>query len=579
MDDIGRNAQSTINRGRFLTALRGFAGPGRIERLLILSLILFGLSTMPARAVVDSHPLAPPDLGSPRSTLAYFTQQMDQAYRIQLVDGFRSPKARAHIQKAVRTLDLSGVAPADRQDFGFETALLLKEILDRLDLPPESDIPDTALINLGKLTQWTIPHTEITIASKDEEGPRQGQFLFSLQTVARTRDFFERIRHLPYKEGAAVGIYEDYIFSPGPLIPNRLINALPSWAHKGYLEQAVWQWFGAFLLLATGTVTVISVFRWSRGVTDDGKRSAGAAHWRRFAPPLTLLVVSGILRYLVDEEINFTGAVLEYHTRALRLLIFFSGAWLILVAGRGVTEVIVASPRLRPKHIDPNLTRLICKLFTWVLLIFLVWNVSEYLGVSFTAVFASAGIAGIALALAARETLANFFGGVSILMDRPFKTGDFILLESGERGMVVNVGMRSTRLVTRDDIQIAIPNSIITNTKVVNESAPQPRFRVRIKIGVAYDSDIDQVEQTLLTIAAANKLVSPTPEPRVRFRAFGDSALDFELLCWARSPLDKGRLVHTLNQAIYKNFKIEGIEIPFPQRDVHLIDQSSADKT
>lgn len=196
---------------------------------------------------------------------------------------------------------------------------------------------------------------------------------------------------------------------------------------------------------------------------------------------------------------------------------------------------------------------------------------SEYLGISFTAVFASAGIAGIALALAARETLANFFGGISILMDRPFKTGDFILLESGERGMVVDVGMRSTRLLTRDDIQIAIPNSVITNTKIINESAPQHRFRVRIKVGVAYGSDIDRVEQTLLAIAGENQLVSPTPDPRVRFRAFGDSALDFELLCWAHRPLDKGRLVHELNQAIYKAFKAKGIEIPFPQRDVRLI--------
>jgi MscS family membrane protein len=570
MGDIGQNAQSAISRGRYLTALWGFAGPGRIDRLLILSLLLLGLSTLPARALVESHPLAPPDLGSPRSTLAYFTQQMDQAYRIQLVDGFRNPNARAHIQKAVRTLDLSGVAPADRQDVGFETALLLKEILDRLDLPSEDDIPDADLMNLGKLTQWTIPHTEITIA-RTAEGPRMGQFLFDRQTVARMRVFFDRIRELPYKAGAAVGIYEDYIFSPGPLIPNRLINALPPWALTGLYEQAVWQWLSALLLLALGALVAVAVFRWSRTSKKEDLHPLSRMSWRRFMPPVALLVISAALRYLIDDQVNLTGTVLEYFMRVMRLLLIFSAAWFILVAGAAATEVVTASRWLRPKNIDPNLTRLLGRLFTWVLLLLLVWNVSEYLGLSFTAVFASAGIAGIALALAARETLANFFGGISILMDRPFKTGDFILLESGERGMVVNVGMRSTRLLTRDDIQIAIPNSIITNTKVVNESAPQPRFRVRIKVGVAYDADIDKVEQTLLAIAKDNQLVSPTPEPRVRFRAFGDSALNFELLCWARSPHDKGRLIHTLNQAIYKTFKTEGIEIPFPQRDVHLI--------
>jgi MscS family membrane protein len=544
--------------------------PRHIGRCLLLALVLTGFGALPAAAIPDLHPLAPPDLSSPRSTLAYFNQQMNQAYQIQLTDGFRDPEARRYIQKATRSLDLSQVAPANRQDVGFETVLLLKEVLDRLEIPPASEIPDAARMSLSNLASWTIPHTEITIV-RVAEGPRAGQFLFDAQTVARIRGFYNQIRELPYKAGAAVGIYEDFIFSPGPLIPNRILNRLPSWAQIGFYEQAVWQWIGALLLLGAGALVVTLVFRWSRADRERGDFAGDKLSWRKFVPPVVLFGVAAVLRYLVDEQVNFTGAVLGYFTWAMRILLFFSGVWFVLVAGKGATEMVVSSPRLRPRNIDPNLTRLLCRLFTWVLLIFLIWNVSEYLGISFTAVFASAGIAGIALALAARETLANFFGGISILMDRPFKTGDFILLESGERGMVVDVGMRSTRLLTRDDIQIAIPNSVITNTKIVNESAPQNRFRVRIKVGVAYGSDIDRVEQTLLAIAAENQLVSPSPDPRVRFRAFGDSALDFELLCWARRPLDKGRLVHELNQAIYKAFKAESIEIPFPQRDVHLI--------
>ena len=110
----------------------------------------------------------------------------------------------------------------------------------------------------------------------------------------------------------------------------------------------------------------------------------------------------------------------------------------------------------------------------------------------------------------------------------------------------------------------------MTNTKIINESAPQPRFRVRIKVGVAYGSDIDQIEEILLSIAGQNNMVALVPEPRVRFRQFGDSALEFELLCWARRPEDRGLLVHGLNHQIYKAFEAAKIEIPFPQRDVHL---------
>ncbi|MBW2408500.1 MAG: mechanosensitive ion channel [Deltaproteobacteria bacterium] len=135
---------------------------------------------------------------------------------------------------------------------------------------------------------------------------------------------------------------------------------------------------------------------------------------------------------------------------------------------------------------------------------------------------------------------------------------------------MAEVGLRSTRLLTRDDIQISIPNSLMTNTKVINESAPRPRFRVRIKVGVAYGSDVNKVEEILLSLAKGNNLVAMVPEPRVRFRTFGDSSLEFELLCWAFRPQDKGRLIHALNHQIYNAFAAAGIQIPFPQRDVHV---------
>jgi small-conductance mechanosensitive channel len=215
-----------------------------------------------------------------------------------------------------------------------------------------------------------------------------------------------------------------------------------------------------------------------------------------------------------------------------------------------------------------NITRIVV-LAGGAFILLSVWEIN------ITPLLASAGIAGVAVALAAKETLSNFFGGVTVLLDQPYKVGDYIILDSGERGEVAEIGLRSTRIVTRDDVQISIPNSVITNTKVINESAPEPRFRVRIKVGVAYGTDVDQVEEVLLSVAGDNPLVVTKPEPRVRFRAFGDSSLDFELLCWAHRPHDKGRITHQLNRATYKAFDQAGIVIPFPQRDVHVHSQSA----
>ncbi|MEJ2473196.1 MAG: mechanosensitive ion channel family protein, partial [Desulfobacterales bacterium] len=197
--------------------------------------------------------------------------------------------------------------------------------------------------------------------------------------------------------------------------------------------------------------------------------------------------------------------------------------------------------------------------------VFLAWNIDV------TAWIASAGILGLAISFAAKDTLANLFSGVFILTDAPFKLGDFIVLDSGERGEVTHIGIRSTRLLTRDDVEITVPNSIMGNAKITNETGgPYERYRIRVKVGVAYGSDIDKVKSVLMDVAASQPEVCKTPAPRVRFRAFGDSSLDHELLCWVDRPILRGRVTHLLNTAVYKRFLKEGIDIPFPQRDVYI---------
>ena len=196
---------------------------------------------------------------------------------------------------------------------------------------------------------------------------------------------------------------------------------------------------------------------------------------------------------------------------------------------------------------------------------FLAWDIEV------TAWLASAGIVGLALGLAAKDTLSNVIAGISIVADSPYKSGDFIILESGERGVVTHIGLRSTRLLTRDDVEITIPNGVLGNSKIINEAGgPSQKHRIRVAVGVAYGSDIDHVIATLEAVASENDGVCTAPEPRVRFRRFGESSLDFELLCWIERPVDRGRMGHELNCAVYKAFAASEIEIPFPQRDLHV---------
>ncbi|WP_234981227.1 mechanosensitive ion channel family protein [Desulfopila aestuarii] len=196
---------------------------------------------------------------------------------------------------------------------------------------------------------------------------------------------------------------------------------------------------------------------------------------------------------------------------------------------------------------------------------FVIWKIDM------TAWLASAGIAGIAVGFAAKDTLSNLFSGVFILADAPYKVGDYIVLDRGDRGKVINIGLRSTRILTRDDIEITIPNSIIGNTTIVNQSGgPTEKLRIRVKIGVAYGSDVDEVRAILLKVAQDEPLVCENPAPRVRFRVFGASSLDFELLCWIPNPELRGRTMDKLNDAVYKQFNRANIEIPYAKQDLYI---------
>ncbi|MAM47072.1 MAG: mechanosensitive ion channel protein [Planctomycetes bacterium] len=197
--------------------------------------------------------------------------------------------------------------------------------------------------------------------------------------------------------------------------------------------------------------------------------------------------------------------------------------------------------------------------------LFIAWNIDA------TAWLASAGVIGLALSFAAKDSLANLFAGAFILADAPYKIGDFVVLDSGERGRVTHIGLRSTRMLTRDDVEITIPNAVMGNSKITNESGgPYEKERIRVQVGVAYGTDIDRVEELLMAIAVSHSEILEDPEPRVRFRTFGESSLDFELLGWIREPVLRGRLRHLLCKEIYKCFMEEGIEIPYPKRDVYL---------
>ena len=237
--------------------------------------------------------------------------------------------------------------------------------------------------------------------------------------------------------------------------------------------------------------------------------------------------------------------------------------WTILLEGlsrRGKKGAIVTT-QTRPVF---DMVGKILVVGAAIYFLFLAWNIDV------TAWLASAGIVGIAVGFAAKDTLANFFSGIFIVADAPYKIGDFIVLDEGARGQVIAIGIRSTRILTRDDVEITVPNAVIGNSMIMNEAGgPKVHQRVKVTVDAAYGSDIDQVYEVLLA-ASAVEGIEKEPPPKVRFEAFGASGLTHGVYVWVADARKRELIVHRLHTSIYKAMAEADIEIPYNKLDVYL---------
>jgi small-conductance mechanosensitive channel len=325
--------------------------------------------------------------------------------------------------------------------------------------------------------------------------------------------------------------------------------------------------FGAALLLALAARIVLLPFfkRLTRRSSTDLDDDLLNVVWPAIFRTIILQGVSiATLDYAQTESVD--GAIVAITTTLM-----------VLIWGRVLTKVGTVLFRKfsqsadRTAWIQPQTLPLIQ--FVYKVLIFAVMSylIMAAWHINLTSWLASAGVAGLALGFAAKDTLANFISGIFILADAPYRVGQFIIIDDTTRGVVTEIGMRSTRLLTRDNVEVTVPNAVIGNAKIVNESSgPSPQMRLRINVGVAYGSDVDQVKDILLACARATNETSKDQEPSVRFTLLGESSLDFQVLVWVTHPVLRGRVIDELNTRIYKALNEAGVKIPFPQRDLYI---------
>ncbi len=531
----------------------------------------------------DRHPLEPLDLSSPRATLNNFLTTSDALYSLLRDNYWHAPSRAASyrlsdsIASLERALDLSEFPPAARFQLGRDGIIYLYEVLSRIELPAEVDIPDAAAFTDAKSVSWTIPRTEITLV-RVADGPRAGQFLFSSSTVVRAGEFYEKVRALPYRRNVPLKNYAEmrpYLSTGGWMISSRTIEGFPDWLKRSVYQQAVWKYLALALLIALTIMAVVVIHRLTRRGLSSHTTSA---HMGRLATPLALLLTPLVL-ILANRQLTLTGWVSGGVTWLAEAITYFALAWIAWAGSIAVAEAVIASPRIPDQSLNAHLLRLLARTFGIAATIAIIFYVSKQLGVPLYGLVAGFGVGGIALALAAQPTIENFIGSISLFADQPVRVGDYC--KFGEESAVVEeIGLRSTRLRKMDDTIVHVPNADFSKRELINYTRRR-RYLYKTILGLRYETSPEQLRYVLARLHEmlhGHPKVSPD-KLHVRFRGFGAYSLDLEVFAYIRTRdwLIYRAIREDINLRIMDIVQEAGTGFAFPSQTVYRSSDSGLD--
>lgn len=269
------------------------------------------------------------------------------------------------------------------------------------------------------------------------------------------------------------------------------------------------------------------------------------------------------------EFINFKLIESEHYSLSVYSLLLVS----VIIAGTILLLKLIRKVFYRfetKKILDSGSSHSIFQIIKYLVYSLVIIFILEAVGIQFTAIVASVTAFAVVLALGVQQVFADWVGGILLLFEQKLKVGNIVQMEDGRVLKVVKINLRTSELLTREDIRLIVPNSKIANFKVVNWNLEESQTRFYVKVGVAYGSDMELVKEILLSVAQQHPQVLTSPHPFVRFKDFGDSALLMELFFWSTNNFRIENVKSDLRFSIDEIFRKKGVTIPFPQRDVHV---------
>jgi MscS family membrane protein len=543
--------------------------------LSLLALALLPQAT--SYALDQPFALEPADTSSPRATLESFVRNTAKG-----VEAYQRGESAENIlpwfRRAEGCLDISQVSADRAASVVTESALLLYEVLGRVGLPDYAEVPGAEEVADGDLRKWTVPRTEIAIVLT-EEGDRSGEYLFSPQSVARALEFYDRVKHLPYKEPGLRGSYEEYVTRPNFVIPYLWADDLPSWAKTQLMRNPLWKWIAVVLVLALGVALGYLLRRlrrrWDqRGGADELNRRISTLFWAVF-----LLVIPILAEQVIHRVIGVRFELQAVISRALFILAFAAAVLVAFALANFVATAIISSRRLRERSIDAHLVKVIARLMAIVAALVIVFEATEFLGFPVGPVLAGLGIGGLAVALAARPTIENVIGGFILFADKPVRVGDFCRFGE-EYGTVEEIGIRSTRIRKRNDAVVTVPNAEFSQLQLENRTRIRQRL-YRTTLGLRYETAPDQLRYVLTKLREmliGHPMVSPS-NLNVRFVGFGAYSLDAEIYAHVRTSdwLEYRAIREDINLRVIDIVHEAGTGFAFPSQTTYLSRDSGLD--
>lgn len=552
---------------------------------LLLVLMLFAVFS--SFGEEPEYPLLPADTSSPRATLNSFMENCEMAYTFlrtegrNLDDEVLKGNAQDIIRRIVRCMDLSEIAEFRQDDAGKEAAVMLKEVLDRIDVPKEKLIPDLKAMTTedGTLIErWTLPNTEISF-QLIKEGVFADTYQFSAATVERSEEFYRRVKHLPYKKGATENFSGTYLASPGSAWLAQLVKRLPASIQARKNGQAVWQWIGLIGILLLTVFGMALLYYIGRRLSRGGAEGGLFKYIFGLVFPILAVLIPARAQYVITSELVISGTTLYVVKFNLSLLTLFAGMVVVLGIGRRAGEVIVSAPNIASHSIDAQLIRVMTRLLGFATAMILLLQGGKHLGIPLSSLLAGAGVIGMALALSAQDLLKNVFGSIMLIMDKPFIVGERIKVKHYD-GIVEEIGLRSTKLRLLNGHQASIPNEEMAKTDIENVGR-RPFIRrvseIPLQIGIA-SARAQKAVEIVQELLNNHEGFNPDFPPRVWLNDFERDHLELKMIYWYHPPDYWEYTAHAdrVNREILDAFETEGITIALPAFTTQVEDQSGS---